>query len=269
MPANTLFPGVALVTGAGGKGIGATIAAGFAAAGCSRIAITDVNATTLAQTREKLVASHPDLAILAREGDISQTDFIESFVADVVATLGRLDYLVNCAGVLGEAKRSTDLSPERFDWVNNVNYRGCWLASRAALMQMVKQDPLESHDPSRPSQRGAIVNVASQLGKVGRPDSPAYCASKAAVIALTRSDAIDYSRDGIRVNCVCPGIIESPMTTSSQETQEALSPLVNATPMKRMGKAREIADAVLFLCSTHASFIQGHALGVDGGYILV
>lgn len=156
---------------------------------------------------------------------------------------------------------------------------------------MIKQEPLPSHDPSRSPQRGAVVNIASQLGIVGRPNAreslpsflsllysrcvldlltstAAYCSSKAAIIAMTRSDAIDYSKDDIRVNCVCPGIIETPMTTHSEEVRERLRPAVDIAPMRRMGQPDEVADTVLFLCSTFASFVQGHALVVDGGYIL-
>lgn len=96
----------------------------------------------------------------------------------------------------------------------------------------------------------------------------AYCSSKAAVIAMTRSDAIDYSKDGIRVNCVCPGLIETPMTGQTPELRERFKPAVDIAPMKRMGKPAEVADTILFLCSTQASFVQGHALVVDGGYVI-
>lgn len=97
----------------------------------------------------------------------------------------------------------------------------------------------------------------------------AYCASKAAVIGMTRADAIDYSRDGIRVNCVCPGVIETPLVMEKPEVREAIMPAVETAPMKRMGQPAEVADAILFLCSTQASFVQGHAMVVDGGYITV
>jgi len=95
-----------------------------------------------------------------------------------------------------------------------------------------------------------------------------YCASKAAVIALTRSDAIDYSSESIRVNCVCPGVIATPMTSSTPESIERLKPAIERAPMRRMGQPGEVADCVLFLCSTKASFVQGHAMGVDGGYVI-
>lgn len=96
----------------------------------------------------------------------------------------------------------------------------------------------------------------------------AYCASKAAIIGMTKADAVDYSQDGIRINCVCPGVIETPMTTGTQQQRERMRPAVEMAPMKRMGEPEEVASAVLFLCSTEASFIQGHALVVDGGYTI-
>lgn len=98
--------------------------------------------------------------------------------------------------------------------------------------------------------------------------SAPYCASKAAIINMTRSDAIDYSQDGIRVNCVCPGVIATPMTTSSDELIQRLRPAIDIAPMKRMGTPEEVANAVLFLCSSQASFVQGHAMVVDGGYTI-
>ncbi|KAF7587985.1 hypothetical protein BBP40_006462 [Aspergillus hancockii] len=262
------FPGVAVITGAGGTGIGAAVAKGFASAGCEKIAITDLNPTSLGQTKQSILSSCPQTTLVVKAGNIADEQFVESFIAEVVDVFGRLDYAVNCAGILGEAQRSTETSTETFDHINNVNYRGCWLTSRAELRQMIKQEPLPSHDSSRPPQRGAVVNIASQLGIVGRPSAPAYCSSKAAIIAMTRSDAIDYSKDDVRVNCVCPGVIETPMTTYSEEVRERLKPAVDIAPMKRMGKPEEVADTVLFLCSTFASFVQGHALTVDGGYVI-
>ncbi|KAH9893779.1 NAD(P)-binding protein [Xylariomycetidae sp. FL2044] len=266
------LPGVAFITGAAGTGIGAAVAKAFARSGCSRLAITDIK--SLASTREAVLAINPEADVLAREGDIADEAFTNAFVAEVAARFSRLDYAVGCAGVLGTALRSHETPASEFDRITSVNYRGVWLSSRAALAQMVKQEPLGGNDDGsgdgqhHRGQRGAVVNIASQLGIVARPAAAPYCASKAAVINLTRSDAIDYSRDGIRVNCVCPGVIETPMTTGTPEMAERLEPAVKIAPMQRMGRPEEIADAVLFLCSSQASFIQGHALVVDGGYTI-
>ncbi|KAJ5735901.1 uncharacterized protein N7483_001026 [Penicillium malachiteum] len=264
-----LFPGVAVVTGAGGSGIGAAVARAFATAGCERIAITDLNEKTLEQTKEAIAIAHPNTQLLAHLGNVADDQFAELFIAKVVKAFGRVDYAVNCAGVLGLPMRSGETSLAEFDRVNNINYRGCWLSSKAQLTQMLAQDPLPSHDPSRPPQRGAVVNIASQLGIVGRPNAPAYCASKSAIIGMTRADAIDHSKDGIRVNCVCPGVIETPLIMEKKEVREAITPAAQIAPMQRMGKPAEVADAALFLCSTQASFVQGHAMVVDGGYITV
>jgi NAD(P)-dependent dehydrogenase (short-subunit alcohol dehydrogenase family) len=245
-------------------GIGAAVARGFARSGCSRIAITDINKETLQITKDAILKINPKAQVTTREGDVADESFVGSFVEDVAKTYSRLDYAVNCAGILRESLRSTETPISTFDVITNINYKGTWLSSRAALAQMLKQKPL----PESPGARGAVVNIASQLGIVARPGAAAYCASKAAIINMTRSDAIDYSQDGIRVNCVCPGVIETPMTTSSEEMKEMLKPAVDIAPMRRMGTPDEVANAVLFLCSPEASFIQGHALVVDGGYTI-
>ncbi|CAG9956987.1 unnamed protein product [Clonostachys rosea f. rosea IK726] len=264
MASLTRFPGVALITGAGGTGIGAAVAKAFATSGCSRFAITDINETTLANTRRAISEINPQARICSVEGDISDPGFVESFLQKAAQTFQRVDYSVHCAGILGTAQRSHETTVKDFDRINNINYKGTWLVSRASISQMLQQDPLAEH----PKQRGAIVNVASQLGIVARPGAAPYCASKAAIINMTKSDAIDYSSDDIRVNCVCPGVIATPMTTGSREVEERLRPAVEIAPMKRMGTPEEVADAVLFLCSSQASFVQGHALVVDGGYTI-
>lgn len=159
------FPGVALVTGAGGTGIGASVCRAFARAGCTRMAITDINKASLARTREAVLAINPEAQVTACEGDIQDEHFVQSLADLVRAKFARLDYAVNCAGILGKDQRSTDTSIQEFDRVNGVNYRGTWLTSRAALAQMPRQDPLPEH----PKQRGAVVNIASQLGILARP----------------------------------------------------------------------------------------------------
>jgi NAD(P)-dependent dehydrogenase (short-subunit alcohol dehydrogenase family) len=246
------------------QGIGAAVAKAFAAAGCTRIALTDYNEKTLQQTYDAVSTINPKAKIWSSVGDISDPNYVTSLVGGTIKAFSRIDYSVHCAGILGAAQRSHETSIEDFDRVNNVNYRGTWMVSRAALAQMIRQEALVEH----PKQRGAIVNVASQLGIIARPGAAPYCASKAAIINMTRSDAIDYSKDDIRVNCVCPGVIATPMTTSSKEVTERLRPAIEIAPMARMGTPEEVADAVMFLCSAQASFVQGHALVVDGGYTI-
>jgi NAD(P)-dependent dehydrogenase (short-subunit alcohol dehydrogenase family) len=151
------------------SGIGSAVAKAFARDGCMRVAITDLNAELLKQTRDFIAETYPKVQIYEEAGDISNSEFTSKFFENVAKELGRIDYAVNCAGVLGSNQRSTETSPEDFDSVNNVNYRGCWLSSRAELHQMLQQSPLPSHDPARPSQRGSIVHIASQLGIVSRP----------------------------------------------------------------------------------------------------
>jgi NAD(P)-dependent dehydrogenase (short-subunit alcohol dehydrogenase family) len=152
-------------------GIGAAVAKAFAAAGCHRIAITDVNETTLEHTRAAIVAAYPQARLLSIAGNVADDRFAETFIDRVVQTYGRVDYGANCAGVIGIPARSSETSLAEFDRVNSINYRGCWLSSRAQLKQMAAQDPLPSHDPSRSPQRGAVVNIASQLGVVSRANA--------------------------------------------------------------------------------------------------
>lgn len=130
-----------------------------------------MNEGTLESTRQAVATSHPNTRLLVQAGDVADDRFAESLIAQVVQSFGRVDYAVNCAGVLGLPLRSGETSLAEFDRVNNINYRGCWLSSRAQLKQMIGQDALPSHDPSRPPQRGAVVNIASQLGIVGRPNA--------------------------------------------------------------------------------------------------
>lgn len=147
------------------SGIGAAVARAFAKSGCTRLAITDINRDSLARTHDAIMAINPKAQVTSRAGDVSDESFVDSLMAEATRAFRRVDYAVNCAGILGNDLRSAESPVSDFDRINRVNYRGTWLSSRAALAQMVKQEPLAEH----PGQRGAIVNIASQLGIVARP----------------------------------------------------------------------------------------------------
>ncbi|KIW53580.1 hypothetical protein PV05_09138 [Exophiala xenobiotica] len=258
---DSLFPGVALVIGAA-SGIGRQVALSFAQEGCLRIILVDRDSAKLAGSAQMIrgldLTAAPDL--LSLTVDISNEDDIINMMDCTVRKFGRIDYAVNAAGILGNSQSSVLTSSGQFDQINGVNYRGCWLCSRAEIAQMLKQDPLPTHD-GRPGNRGSVVNISSQLGVVGREKS-----SKAAVIGMTRADAIDYSPSQIRVNCVCPGLVDTPMLETFEK--HVLQRDIAVAPMNRMGTPQEIADVVLFLASSKASFIQGATFVVDGGYTI-
>ncbi|KAF5002645.1 hypothetical protein FGRMN_183 [Fusarium graminum] len=261
-PPATLFPGVALITGAG-SGIGRQVAISFATEGCRKLALFDKSVDSLTETKSSIMTIAKDARVQLLEVDNLDTDAVAQNMSFVVKQLGRIDYAVNCAGIYGPTKPSHHVTPAEFDHVMNTNFRGLWLCAREELNRMSTQDIGVTHD-GRPGFRGSIVNVGSNLGLVGKPETPVYSASKAAIISLTRSDAIDYARYQIRVNCVCPGVIETPMTADVPGDD----PAVQTAVMKRKGTPQEVADAVLFLSSPKASFIQGVALSVDGGYTI-
>jgi NAD(P)-dependent dehydrogenase (short-subunit alcohol dehydrogenase family) len=149
-----------------GTGIGAAVAKGFARAGCSRIAITDINPKTLDQTQDALLRINPSIQVFNKPGDIADEKFVDSFNDETYHRFSRLDYAVNCAGILGgDVIKAIEMTTEAFDRLNNINYKGSWLSCRAQLRNMLKQEPLQEH----PKQRGSIVNIASQLGVVARP----------------------------------------------------------------------------------------------------
>ncbi|KAJ4136202.1 hypothetical protein NW768_003810 [Fusarium equiseti] len=274
---NTLFPGVALVTGAS-SGIGRQIAISFATEGCRKLALFDKNGGELDETKNAIKSIAEDAEIHLFETDNLDADQVFKNMSLVIAQFGRIDYAVNCAGlfyisscaqstkslgIYGPTKPSHNVTTAEFDHVMNTNFRGLWLCAREELNYISTQDVGVTHD-GRPGFRGSIVNVGSNLGLVGKPETPVYSASKAAIISLTRSDAIDYAKHQIRVNCVCPGVIETPMTADVPEDD----PAVQTAVMKRKGTPQEVADAVLFLSSSKASFIQGASLSVDGGYTI-
>jgi len=242
---------VALVTGAA-SGMGLATAKAFAEAGAA-VALADVNGDGARAAADALVAAgHKALGI---RWDVADLDEVEAMVKQTVSTFGRLDMAFNNAGVQSPVAETADADPKDYDFVMGVNLRGVWNCMKHELLQMRKQGS------------GAIVNNSSLGGLVGIAERGIYHASKHGVVGLTKSAGLEYAAKGIRINAVCPGIIETPMVMGMLETQpEAMAALMKEVPMGRLGRAEEIADAVLWLCSPASSFVIGHALPVDGGY---
>jgi NAD(P)-dependent dehydrogenase (short-subunit alcohol dehydrogenase family) len=242
---------VALVTGAS-SGMGLATAQAFAAAGAA-VVLADVNDQALGAATDELTAS--GYRALGVSCDVADEDQAAAVVEGAVATFGRLDMAFNNAGIQVPPVDAADEPAEQFDRVNAVNLRGVWACMKHQLRQMRAQGS------------GAIVNCSSLGGLVGLPGRAAYHASKHGVIGLTRSAALEYAPRGIRINAVCPGTIETPMVRDMIDKGELDVPeAVKNQPIGRLGRAEEIAAAVLWLCSPAASFVLGVALPVDGGY---
>ncbi|MBD0261338.1 MAG: SDR family oxidoreductase [Tolypothrix sp. Co-bin9] len=240
---------VALVTGAS-SGIGRATAIAFAIAGAKVV----VASRRLAESEEtvRLIKETGGEAIFVKT-DVSNASEVEALVNKTLKTYGRLDCACNNAGIGGNSSLITDdMSEENWDRLVNVNLKGTWLCLKYEVRAMLKQNS------------GAIVNVSSIAGVVGFAGFANYSATKGGVIALTRALAMDYAKEGIRINVVSPGVIETDMLTGL--SRDALAQLKAMHPIGRIGKPEEVAETVLWLCSEAASFITGHNMIIDGGY---
>lgn len=241
---------VAFITGAG-SGIGAACALRFAEEG-ARLAGFDVASTALEDWRR--ATDRTDAVLLA--GDVRDAVRVISALEETCKRFGRIDVVVNAAGVAGGGP--VHLAPvEEWDRVLDINLKGTFLVCKHALPRMLEQGG------------GSIVNIASVEGLEGTEGGSAYNASKGGVVLLTRNMAMDYARKGIRVNAVCPGFIDTPMLRAvfgEPGMEEMLGKIREAHQLGRLGRASEVANAVLFLASEEASFITGQALAVDGGF---
>lgn len=244
---------VALVTG-GAAGIGKAAALAFAREGV-RVAIADVKVEPGNEVAHAIERGGGQAIFI--ETDVSRTSDIERLVSTTVSAFGRLDYAFNNAGIEGELATTVECGEDNFDRILAVNLRGLWLCLRHELRQMLQQ-----------GQGGAIVNMSSVAGLVGFRNLPAYVASKHGVIGLTRTAALEFATSGIRVNAICPGLIHTEMSDRLTGKDPAVEKqYIDLEPMGRMGTPEEVADATVWLCSTAASFVTGHALAVDGGLL--
>lgn len=241
----------AVVTG-GGSGIGRATCLRLAAEGAD-VLVTDLDPQAAAVTAARIDA----LGGAAASAELDVTADANELLPDLIAQhLGELDALVNNAGV-GSAGTILETSDEDWRRLFAVNVEGVFHCSRAVLPAMVERD------------RGIIVNVASVAGITGLTNRFAYCATKGAVVSMTRAMALDYARTGIRVNCVCPGTIDTPwvesMATGAPDRERFFAEMAARQPVGRLGTAEEIAAAIAFLCSPDSEFMTGSALTVDGG----
>lgn len=231
---------VALVTG-GSSGIGRATALSFARRG-AKVVVADVSVKGGEDTVQMIEKDGGQATFI--KTDISVAAEVESLIEGAIQTYGRLDYAHNNAGVMGEEAATVDRTEKEWDEIMNTNAKGVWLCMKYEIPQMLKQGG------------GAIVNTSSICGFIAFPNVAIYSASKHAVIGLSKVAAVEYADAGIRVNVVSPGPNETPM-------MEAV-PIITK-PMGRKGSPEEVAEAVLWLCSDAASFVNGHTLVVDGG----
>lgn len=244
---------VAIVTG-GSSGMGRAAALAFAREGAN-VVVADTNVQDGEETVRRFKDSGAEALFVP--ADVSQATAVEALVNTTIATYGRLDYAFNNAGINEEHGPLTDCTEAEWDRIISINLKGIWLCMKYEIPQMLKLG------------RGVIVNTASVVGLTGGRGFPAYVASKHGIIGLTKAAALDYGKQGIRVNAVCPGTIYTSMYERRVGNDpETTARIISEIPLQRLGQPEDIAEAVIWLCSEGASFVTGHSLVVDGGDIV-
>ncbi len=246
---------VAIVTG-GNSGIGRAISEVFAREK-ARVVIGARNVETGAQTVDAILEKGGTAAFVRT--DVQDSSQVKHLVEETVARYGTVDIVCHSAGT-ELVKLLIDTTEEEWDMVMSTNAKGAYLVSKYALPYMIAK------------KKGVIINISSQLGLVGFEKFSAYCASKGAIIQLTKAMALEYARYGIRINCVCPGAIDTPMVERElahfEDPAEIRRKIIIDHPIGRIGRPEEVAEVVLFLATERSSFIIGESLVVDGGYVV-
>ena len=242
---------VAIVTGAA-SGIGRKTAQFYARDG-ARVVVSDVDEDG-GQETVQLIESAGGEAIFIRT-DVSKPQDCEAMVRETIQVYERLDFACNNAGISGEENPIADYSIEGWQKLMRVNLFGVFYCMKYEIPEMLKQGG------------GAIVNMASILGRVGFAAAPAYVSAKHGVVGLTETAALEYGQHGLRVNAVGPGFIRTPMISDLEEDEETFQMLKSMHPIGRLGKPEEVAELVIWLCSQRASFVTGAYYPVDGGYL--
>ncbi|OAP62017.1 hypothetical protein AYL99_04220 [Fonsecaea erecta] len=283
-----LLNGVALVIG-GGSGIGRAVALACANSGCRAVVIADVNSDGIQDVKRTILAIDANVKVLPLLVDVTNPDSVAAMVRETAEAFGRLDYAFNVAGISVKARVSASKYPtEEYDDIQAVNTRGLLLCTQAEIRAMSGQEPIvtvDTHSPVR-AQRGSIVNIGSTCSFSVISEMLPYVASKHAVIGITKAAAIDHAADKIRINAICPGLVETPMIARRRqqllERQMDGSPDTSLldgnnstgtwkpadmynTPMSRLAQPEEVADTCIFLASSMASHITASSLTVDGG----
>lgn len=241
---------VAFVTGAG-TGIGRATSLAFAREGASVVVVGDIDADNHETVRQVEQQGGRAIAVLC---DVTRADEVQAALAKTIDAFGRLDYAFNNAGVEQKPAPAAELDEAEWDRILNTDLRGVFLCLKYEIPLILQQG------------RGAIVNTSSGAGVIGIKNNLAYTAAKHGVIGLTRSAALDYAPQNLRINAVCPGYIDTPMMERfTGGTQEGRDKVVAEEPIGRVGQPEEVADAVIWLCSEASSFMVGHALVLDGG----
>lgn len=230
-------------------GIGKSTAIAFANRGAKVV----FSARSEDEDTNKIIKKNGDNAIFVK-CDVSNEEDVKNLVAKTISHYGRLDFAFNNAGISGTPAPATDCTNDNWNNTININLKGIWFCMKHQIPEMLKIGG------------GSIVNNASIGGLVGFPGMPAYVASKHGVVGLTKNVALDYAKQGIRVNSVCPGAIHTKMIDRFTDGDpKVFDKFAAAKPMGRVGQPEEVAETVVFLCSNAASFITGQAIAIDGG----